>query len=102
MVEGVEGGGSPDAESADMSAWGEFQQVEFVNWEKSDTGDVAEGKSDTIVLAVDDKWTTLLNVTSVSHLTTTGTVTAAGLDTLNISPGVCFSQNGDGVLGLLQ
>jgi len=101
-IEGLEGGGGPDAESTNVSTWGEFEQVEFVNWEEGDTWDISESEGQTIILGIDDQWASLLNASSVSHFTTSGTESSGGFDTFNISPGVGLTKNTDGILGLGQ
>ena len=101
-IEGLEGRGGPDAESADMSTWGEFEQVEFVNWEEGNTWDVSESEGQTIILGVDDQWSSLLDTSSVSHFTTSGTESSRGFDTFNISPCVGLTENTNGILGLGQ
>ena len=90
-----EGRGGPDAKSADVATWGEFEEVELVNGEEGDAGDVAEGEGDSVVLIVDDEGTALLDVASVSHFTATGTKTAGVLHTLDIGPGLQVAENTD-------
>jgi len=35
-----------------MTTWSQFQQIQFVDWQKGDTGDVSESEGDTIVLYI--------------------------------------------------
>ena len=101
-VEGLEGGGGPDAESANVTTWGELEQVELVDWEEGDTWDVSESEGQTIVLGVDDQWASLLDTSSISHFTTSGTESSGCFDTFDISPGIGLTENTDGILGLGQ
>lgn len=78
-----------------MATWGEFEEVELVNGEEGDAGDVAEGEGDSVVLIVDDEGTAFLDVASVSHFTATGTETTRVLYTLDIGPGLQVAENAD-------
>ena len=73
LVEGIEGGLGPDAESSHVSSRSELQEVQAVHAAELDTGKVAEGEFDAVVLSVDDEGTTAHSVSAVTHLTLTGT-----------------------------
>mmetsp|Transcript_4103 Transcript_4103/g.9238 ORF Transcript_4103/g.9238 Transcript_4103/m.9238 type:complete len:333 (+) Transcript_4103:280-1278(+) len=69
----VKGSLGPDAESSHVSTGCELQNVQTVDAAKLDTGKIAEGKLDSVVGGVDNKRTTTHGVSSVTHLTLTGT-----------------------------
>lgn len=91
-----------------MTTWGQFQQIQFVDGQSLNTGNVTEGLADTLfdkakvdsiscrlkmleslqfemgnthfVLVVNYQWTTALNATTVTHFTTTSTETLRLVD----------------------
>ena len=72
-IEGLEGALGPDAETSHVSTGSELEKVETIDAAKLDTGKVAEGLFDAIVVGVNDKRTTTEGVATVAHLTLTGT-----------------------------
>ena len=104
-VDGVEcfkGVGGVDGESTDMSTGSEFQKVELVDGEEGDAGDVSHSLDDAVVVLVDDKRASLLDASSVSHLSSTGSESSRFLDSVDVVDGADGSEDADGGLGLLQ
>ena len=86
-VEGLEGGGCPDDETAEMSSWCELQQVEGKDGAGLYTGDVAECKVKFLSVdfwVVDDERATALTVTASTELTLTCAELAGLLDLVDI------------------
>ena len=50
-----------------MSAWCQFQQVQFLHTDGIHTRNVAEGSSESLVLIVDDKGSPALDASAVTH-----------------------------------
>lgn len=101
-VQSVESTLGPDAESAKVTSRGESKETKASDIDELNTRKISEGLSKTIVLLVDDERTTLLNVSSISHFTLTGSESAGSLDLSNITVDVKFLEDGDGFLGLLD
>ena len=101
-VECFESVGGVDGESTDMSTGSEFQKVELVDGEEGNAGDVSHSLDDTVVVLVNDKWTSLLDSSSVSHLSSAGSESSGLLDSVDVVDGTDLLEDGDGGLGLLQ
>jgi len=100
-VEGFEGVFGEDEESADVSTWRESENVQAVDIEDLDAWDVSEGSDDTVVLSVDESWSQLLDVLSVSALASAGSHPSAGVNSLDIVPSAQLLEQINGLLGLL-
>merc|ERR1719348_2264071 len=96
-VQLLEGCFGPDAESANMTSRSQLEEVDGVN-----SRDVPECLGQTLILVVDDKRSSLLDVTSVSQLTLAGSHTSGGVHLGNIIPGLVTSEEHDSLLGLLK
>lgn len=72
----LECGLSPDTEASDVTTRSNFQQIQAVDVDQRDAGYVAEGSTDTVVLRIDDYWTTALNTSAVSHFANASTETS--------------------------
>jgi len=83
-----------------MSTWGQFHQVHAVDVHRVNSGNVAEGLAQSLIFVIDDQWSTTLDATTVTHLTTTSAQTLALVDLLNIGPGLEATQECDSLLGL--
>ena len=94
-IESFEGIFSENQESANMSAWGESENVQVVDVEDLDTWDVSKGSDDTVVLSVDDGWSKFLNVFSVSRFTSAGSHSSGGVDSFDIVPSAELLQKID-------
>ena len=101
LVQRVEGGLRPDAETSHVASRGKLKKVQSVNTAEFDTGKVAEGKLDTVVLCVNDKGTTAHGVSAVTHLTLTGTDLLGVTGLLDIVEGTNGGENILGSRGLL-
>jgi hypothetical protein len=102
IVEEGEGTLGPDDESAEMSTGGELEEVEAANVDKLNTGEVAEGLDDTVILVVNNEGTTALTVAAVPELTLAGTELARVGDLDDVSVGLQGLEKSDGLLGLLE
>ncbi|KAH3668253.1 hypothetical protein OGAPHI_002007 [Ogataea philodendri] len=102
-VDGVKSSESrlgPDDESTQVSTWSKLQQVEGLDRRSLDTWNVSESLDKTLVLSVDDQWTSSLDKSSVSQLTLTGS-DLLGLDDLdNVLVGTNGLQDSNSFLGL--
>lgn len=104
-VEGGEGVGRPDDETAKVSTRCELEEVEGVDVAALDTGDVAEGLEEVLAVlggVVDDEGATTLDVATVPELTLTGAELAGVLDLLDIGGGTDGGEEVDSLGGLLQ
>merc|ERR1719278_2579478 len=90
---------SPDAEPADVTAWGKLQQVQVVHLDDINAGDVPEGLGDSLVLVIDDEGAQLLDVATVPQLTLAGTHAAGGVNLGDISPSLVPPEELNGLLG---
>ena len=105
LVEGLEGGGGPDNETADVTTGGELEEVESVHGAGLDTGDVAEGTDELLAVdlgVVDDQGTAALAETAVTELTLTGAHLLGLLDLDEVGAGTEGLEEGNGGLGLGQ
>merc|ERR1712035_144413 len=69
---------------------------------EGDAGDVSHSLDDAIVVLVNDKRASLLDASSVSHLSSTGSESSGFLDSIDVVNGANGSEHADGGLGLLQ
>lgn len=90
----------PDAEAANVSTGSELEQVQAANVDELNTGDVAEGLDDTLVLVVDDKGAAALGVAAVTDLANTSTELARVRDLDNVVVGLEGLEESNGLLGL--
>lgn len=102
LVEGGKGFLSEDEESADVATWGEAEDVELVDVEGVDAGDVSEGSYDTVVLGIHDAWSEFLDVLAVAHLTSASSHASGGVDSLDIVPSTDGLEKVDSLFGLLE
>lgn len=103
LVEGLEGSGGPDDESAKVTTRGELEEVEGGDGRGLDTGDVAETGDELLAVdlgVVDDKRATSLAVTATSELALTGTEGLGLLDLLDIGTGTDGLEEAEGGGGL--
>jgi len=101
-VKSLESLGGVDGESSNVATWGELEEVKLVDWEEGNAGDVSHGLDDTVVVLVNDERTSLLDSSSVSHLSSAGSESSSFLDSVDIIDGADLSEDGDGSLGLLE
>jgi hypothetical protein len=101
-VERLERVGGVDGESTDVSAGGEFEEVELVDGEEGDAGDVSHGLDDAVVVLVDDERAPLLDSSSVSHFTASGSESSGLLDSVDVVDSADGLEHADGGLGLLE
>ena len=104
-VEGGEGVGRPDDETAKVTTRGELEEVEGVDVAGLDTGKVAEGSDEVLAVlgrVVDDQGAATLDVATVPQLTLTGAELAGVLDLLDIGGGTDSLEEVDSLGGLLQ
>jgi hypothetical protein len=104
-VEGGEGVGRPDDETAKVTTRGELEEVEGVDVAALDTGDVAEGLEELLTVlgrVVDDQGAATLDVATVPQLTLAGAELAGVLDLLDIGGGTDGGEEVDGLRGLLH
>merc|ERR1719348_1257404 len=86
----LEGCFGPDTESANMTSRSQLKEVKVVHLDGVNSRDVPECLGQTLILVVDDKRSSLLDVTSV------------GVHLGNIIPGLVTSEEHDSLLGLLK
>lgn len=84
VVELSDGAGSPDDEAADGAAGGELEEVEVLDVGELDTGEVAEGTGDTVVVGEDDQGTLAASVGTATELRDTSADVAGVLGTDDI------------------
>ena len=104
VVEGLEGGGGPDDETAEVATGGELEEVEGVDIAGLAAGHVAEALDELLAInggIVDDKRTAALGVTSASHLTLTSSelLGLLGLEHIGTSTNGGQDLEGSGSLG---
>ena len=89
-VQGLEGGGGPDDEAAEMSTGCELEEVEREDGRGLNACDVAESACDLLAVdlgVVDDQGTTALAVAAPTELTLTGAELAGLLDLVDVCGG---------------
>merc|ERR1719189_248596 len=89
----------PDAEPANVTAWGKFQQVQIVHLDDINTRDVPECLGDTLILVIDNKGAQLLHMAAIPQLTLASTHAAGGVNLGNISPSLVPPEELNGLLG---
>lgn len=105
LVKGLEGGGGPDDEAAEVATRGELEKVEGEDGGGLNTGDVAEGLDELLAVGlgvVDNQGTAALAEAAVTELTLTGTHLLRLLDLDELIAGTEGLEEGDGGLGLGQ
>jgi len=102
LVESLESVGSPNDESSKVTSWGELQQVQSGNAGKFNTGQVSESLGERGLVVVDHEWTSPLNVSSVSHLSLSGSESLGVLDFLNIRESIEGFEEGNSLGGLVD
>jgi hypothetical protein len=100
LIEESESASGPDNETTNMTTGSELKQVQVADVDSLNTGKVAEGLGNTIVLTVDNKRSTALTVTAVTDLTNTSANLARVGDLDNISVGIEGLEKSNGFLGL--
>lgn len=102
-IESLECRLGPDDKSAWMTAWGQLQKVQFCDISNSNAREVTECESDRrLVGSMDHQGAELLDITSVTVATLTGTTTRGLVRGLNILLGTNFSQDTGSFLCLLS
>lgn len=102
-VQSREGRGGPDDEAAQVTTWGELEEVQGSDGRGLDTGDVAESANQLTAVGlgvVDDQGTAALAVAAVSQLTLSCAQFAGLLDLDDIWAGTDSLQQSDGSGGL--
>jgi len=99
-VKALEGCLGPNAEAAEVTTGGELKEVETGNTASVNTRDVSEGLDESVVLVVDEKGSTSLNISAVSGLSNSTANGGRCLDLVNIRVSTNGSQDIDGLLGL--
>lgn len=105
LVEGLEGGGGPDDEAAEVPTGSELEEVEGVDGAGLNTGDVAESTDELLAVGlgvVDDKGSAALAEAAVTELTLTGAHLLGLLDLGEVGAGTEGLEEGNGGLGLGQ
>lgn len=100
IIEEGEGTLGPDDETAEVSSGSELEEVEAADVDELNTGKVAEGLDDTVVLVVDNEGATALAVATVPELALSSTDLAGVGDLDNIGVGLQGLEEGDSLLGL--
>jgi hypothetical protein len=100
FIEEVEGSLSPDDETAEMSSRSELEKVQPPDVDELNTGQIAEGLDDTVVLIVNNKRATALTMPAVPELSLSSAQFTGVGDLDNIGVGVEGFEEGDGLLGL--
>jgi len=101
-IESLESRFRPNAETSKGSSWGKSSKRKAGNAHNINAWDVAESLSNTIIVGVDNKWTTLVLVSRAPHLALGGTVNLVIKNTSNIIVKVESLKSGDGFTGLLD
>lgn len=103
LVEGLESGGRPDDETAEVTTGGQLQQVQGVDGAGLNTGDVAEALDELLAVdlgVVDDQGSAALPVAATTELTLTGAELLGALDLLQVGAGTDGLQETEGNGGL--
>ena len=103
LVEGLEGGGGPDDEAAEVTTGGELEEVQGEDGGGLNTGNVAEGTDELLAIdlgVVDNQRTAALAEAAVTQLTLTSTELAGLLDLDEVLTGTDSLEEGNGGLGL--
>jgi len=103
LIESLESIRGPDDKTTAVGTRGELEKVKTSNLAEVDTRDVAESTGETaLVVVVDHKRATTLDVTTITPLALTSADAAGGDDTLDIVVGTDGLEALDGILGLLD
>jgi len=103
LVKSLESIRGPDEKTAAVSTRGELEKVQTSDLAKIDTRDVAEGTSEAaLVVVVDHKRTTTLDVTTITPLALASTDATRGDHTLDVVVSADGLEALDGILGLLD
>jgi len=97
---GLHGRLGPDHHAADVTTGGELQQVQGVDVDNIETGDVSGGLDDTVIVVVDDQRSTGGGVLLATGLALAGADLAVLQDTLEVSLQAESLQHGVDFLGL--
>ena len=100
LVEESEGPLSPDDKTSEVSSGGELEEVEGANVAGLDSGNVAEGANDSVVLVVDDEGSATLAVLASTCLSLSGADLLGRDDLGDVGVGVEALESSDGSLGL--
>ncbi|KAH3673894.1 hypothetical protein OGATHE_001874 [Ogataea polymorpha] len=99
-VQSSKGRLGPDDKSSQVGTWSQLQQAQSGDWSGLDTRQVSESLDKTLVLAVDNQWSSSLGESSASQLTLTGSH-LLGLDHLDdVLVGTDSLQDSNSFLGL--
>lgn len=90
----------PDEEATDVTTRAEGEDVELVDLAEADTGDVAEGLDDVVLVLVDDHGSETADVLTAASLTGTTADLSGADDSLDILVGTDLLEESDSVLGL--
>lgn len=102
-VEGLEGVLGPDDESSELASGSEESEVESVDIEALDSGDVSGGSEEVgVLVGENDEGTLSESVSLVSELSDSGSDSFGVNDLSDIVVGTSSSENGDEVLSLLN
>jgi len=101
LFEGIEGGLGPDAESSQMTTWGELSDVKSVDVADIDSGDVSNSSSQRLATLVDDEERSSSHLVSpVSHFSLSSSELLVGHNSSDVVPTSEGLEHGDGVSGL--
>lgn len=103
LVEGLEGSGRPDDESAEVTTRGQLQQVQGVDGGGLDTRDVAETLDELLAVdlgVVDNERSAALAVAATTELALTGAELLGALDLLQVRAGTDGLQKTESAGGL--
>ena len=101
VVQGLEGAGGPDDESAQLATRSELSEVQTVHVADLDSGNVAEGLGELdVLMGVDHQGTLSQFVSSASHLALAGSESLVLDDLGDVFVGAESLQEANGVLGL--
>lgn len=102
VVQSLKSTTGPDDESANVTSGSEEEEVETVDVDELDSGDVSERLNHWGLLVVDDQGASSLDVSSVSELTLSASDLAGILGLLDIGESVKSLEDLDGLRGLLN
>lgn len=103
VVEGLDGGGSPDTESTELSTGGKGLQIQTVNISGFDTGDVSESLHEShVFVGVHDQRSLLLLISFISDFSSTGGDGLGVNHLLDVFVSAESLQESNGLVGLLE
>jgi hypothetical protein len=103
VIKGLESGGGPDDEAAEVTTRGELEEVKGGDGAGLDTGDVAETNDELLAVdlgVVDDQGATALAVAAATELALTGTELLGLLGLVDFGTGTNGAEQRDGGGGL--